>query len=928
MYVMQAALRAGRTSWPARLAYAAVCTVLGAVPVALTADAAAPPAAAESSFADAALRGYFAGNGLLQRGLWALAEGEYRGFLAAHPAHEKAPLARYGLAVSLFRQGKPAEALVELNAPRAGAEVPFPAEAATMAGQCHLSAQAYDEAAAAFDEVRRTHPDHELADEAAAGACEALYLGRRFAEALVRCGELVTRFPGSPLRERGGWFAGLAATASGDYTAAAAHLTAVIEQYPSGEFAGRARYQRARVRFEQGNYEAALADFQAVAGESATGEDAAYWIAKCRLRLGDSAGAARLLEEVAAGGAAEGRPTVLYDRAVAQIRSGGAEAGVASLREFLVRFPTHELAPPARRLLGMTLYGQERFTEAEEALLEGLTAVEFGPETHVCHFALGDISFAREDWPAAERHLRAFLEGGADASPADEALLKLGLAQARQGRHDDALASFGRLLERFTDSPHRLQALFERGQSLLAQERWDVAAETFERVLAEGGDSRFRPFALRSLAAIAMQRKDFSGAAERFAALGGDAGGNGGDLAYQRGVALLGAGRYAEANEVLTRFAEANPDHAQAPAALGQAAIARARQEQCDKALEAIELGARRFGGVAAFIARLDEALRPAVQYEQAWCLRKTGRTQDAATAYRAVLEAPGPGELRSHAALDLAALEMDARHFEPALPLLKAVLEGAAGDPPTARALREQAAYRAGLCSFELGRFNDAVGHFTRFLKEFPTASTAASAGLLCGESLLRMGRHAEAITPLSDVATRFANDPACGTVLLRLGECHAALQQWARSEEVLTDYLERFGGSEAWYQAQFGVGWARENQGRLEEAIRAYEVVVARHQGPTAARAQFQIGECLFAKKEFEAAARELLKADILYAYPEWSAAALFEAGRCFEAWGKPGEARQQFQAVVQRHGDSRWAGMARARLSQQSNSAIPGR
>ena len=106
------------------------------------------------------------------------------------------------------------------------------------------------------------------------------------------------------------------------------------------------------------------------------------------------------------------------------------------------------------------------------------------------------------------------------------------------------------------------------------------------------------------------------------------------------------------------------------------------------------------------------------------------------------------------------------------------------------------------------------------------------------------------------------------------------------------------------------------------------SYRDVVERHKGPTAARAQFQIGECLFAKKQYEEAAGALLKVDILYAYPEWSAAALFEAGRCFEKLTKLVEARKQFQRVVELHGDSEWARMARSRLEETSVAGLPGR
>ena len=98
--------------------------------------------------------------------------------------------------------------------------------------------------------------------------------------------------------------------------------------------------------------------------------------------------------------------------------------------------------------------------------------------------------------------------------------------------------------------------------------------------------------------------------------------------------------------------------------------------------------------------------------------------------------------------------------------------------------------------------------------------------------------------------------------------------------------------------------------------------------HQGPTAARAQFQIGECLFAENKFDDAARELIKVDILYAYPEWSAAALYEAGRCFEELSNPVDARRQFEKVVEHHQGTEWADLASGRLAEMSDSGLPGR
>ena len=230
--------------------------------------------------------------------------------------------------------------------------------------------------------------------------------------------------------------------------------------------------------------------------------------------------------------------------------------------------------------------------------------------------------------------------------------------------------------------------------------------------------------------------------------------------------------------------------------------------------------------------------------------------------------------------------------------------------------------------CEFELERYREAGEVLESFIAEFATSDLMASASYFCGEAMFRAGRNGQAAKHLKRVVKDFADDRVCGPSMLRLGECEASLQRWARSERVFGDYLDRFGDSEFSYQAQFGVGWAQENQGRFDEAVASYKRVAANHRGPTAARAQFQIGECLFASKRHADAVREYLKVDILYAYPEWSAAALYEAGRCFEKIVKPVEARAQFQQVIDEYGQTRWAKLAAERLAQVSAGPVPGR
>jgi len=1024
---------------------------------------------------DVVLRNYLSGNGMLNRGLYELAAAEYRQFLADHGDHEKAGVARYGLAVSLFRLGQFDEAVTELGPLQKLPEFEYSAEAWTIAGQCHLARGRHAAAVEAFHAVVERFGKHDLADDAAAGAIEALYADKKYDEAVTRCRAFVSQWPDGPLRERTAYFWALSAMGKADHSAAADLFERLLQMHPRGQFAeqaafllaqchqqnnaidkavgqyrqvlqqkggpyvadalanlgallyqkgqypeagevldqllerfpqspllAQARLHRGRVWFEQGQYDRAMEHFSRIAGAGGEfGDEAAYWTAKCQLRLGDSAGAAsRLGSAIAEFSASALIAEMTYDRAIALLRSGDAEDAIARLEDFRARFPEHELSADVLQLLAITEHQQRRFERSQvhcRAFLAQYPAHEFGPSleflgcendflsgryedavggcrTFLKHraddpqaakaklrlatalyrlqqfeeaepllvelaplagqhevycpalLALGDVYFQRGEWKSAEQRLNEYASTSMDLPFIDDALLKVGLSRQRQEQGEEALQAFDRLIERFGQSPHRLQALFERGQVLAGLKRLDEAVKAFEIVVAEGGDSRFAPHAWNHLAAIAAQRNDMQQAAALYARVAQSAPGaeTEADALFQQGQALMAGQQFAEAEKAYARFIGRFSAHPRTGEAGARMAIAVARQDRHADALEAI----MRLEGDPSAI--LEPALRVTLCYEKAWCYRALERLDEAVLAYRQVLAEPPVGALDLHAMLELAEIESAAKRLDAAAPLLRRLQEALATRSAEAPGdLVEQCTYRLGVCEFELQRFDEATKLFEEFISAYPKSALLASASFYCGDALIRTGRHERALPHLTRVVKEFTSDPAVPASLLRLGECYAVLQRWAASERAFAAYLEQSPGGEFWYQARFGLGWARENQQRYDEAVAAYQKVVERHQGPTAARAQFQIGQCLFAQQKHEDAVRELLKVDILYAYPEWSAAALYEAARCFERLGKTAEAKRHFQQVEEKYDQTEWAKLAGQRLSELSSSiSLPGR
>lgn len=532
---------------------------------------------------------------------------------------------------------------------------------------------------------------------------------------------------------------------------------------------------------------------------------------------------------------------------------------------------------------------------------------------------IGERRLAAEDWQGAQARFGELVELVHGGDGEGDALLRLGVARARGGKQAEAVEAFDKAIAVAKSTGCLLHARFEKGQSLVELGKQAEAGREFEAVIEgekKDGGSELTAASVRHLAAIASKGGDSKRAAE----LLGEIAGSDADAAISRGMALISMGNYGEAGEAFATFLREHGDHPRSGEARAMAAICLNREGRHEEAVAALE-EAERSG--------LKGATAGAVLYEKALALRALGKDDDAAKAYGELLGSHPEARLEAYAALDLSQVLSGKGDHEGALKLVERC-DAALGEAPPADVakLAPRSKYARGVCLLGMGRAKEAAGILEAVEKAGVETELAGPVRSALGEALLKCGRAADAVEVFAAAVDAGGDDAIVGGALLRLGEACAGAQLWKRSEEAYTRYLERFGTSELWFQARFGQGWARENEGRHDAAIEAYREVVDRHQGQTAARAQFQIGECLYAQKKHGEAAAELLKVDVLYAYPEWTAAALYEAGRCLLEMNKTAEAGKQFDEVMTRFPESSWAKLAKERKEAARPTAVPGK
>ena len=385
------------------------------------------------------------------------------------------------------------------------------------------------------------------------------------------------------------------------------------------------------------------------------------------------------------------------------------------------------------------------------------------------------------------------------------------------------------------------------------------------------------------------------------------------DATFQRGAALSEAKQYEPALASLNAYTTANPKGDHVGQAKRLAAAALTALDRHDEAATMLAALAGDAGGA-----------NDAVLYDLAWSHRAKKDNASASKAYEQLLAKFPESKLAPAARAELAEFLYADKKYDDAVKLLEAVV--AAPDKADPRTLAA-AQYRLGWCYDKLKQPEKAAVVFTTYAEKNPKDELSASALLQAGLSYASVGELPKAQASFKKMLADFPQNAQANIALLKLGQVQSDAMDYEGSLASLTQYLQKYPQDAYAYQAHFGVGWAHENRKQYAPARESYGKVIAAHNGETAARAQFQIGETFLAESKFEEAIPALLAVEDVYAYPKWAAKALFEAGRAFEELKQAEEAKAQYTAVVGKYEVSPEANLAQERLVALKGSASPG-
>ena len=804
---------------------------------------------------------------------------QYRRFIDAAPAARKAD-GQYSLGVALHKAGKHDEAIRELSRLAAddSKDNPYAAPARLQLGLVQLASGKTADARRTLQQVVGRDPDRRDAAAYAIAQCDIA--DRKWDAARSTLDDLATRQPPPANLPQVLLDRAVCAAELGMHEQAASELEQFLARHGDSPQSDEARYRQAYSLHKLGKYDASRAAGQRVAAkkDSPFAPFAAELDAENLFLLANYGDAGKAFEQLAQQSKEDDR-RLRFELRRAQCRyfAGDYPGATALLSPLAQQDPVaqREELQPALFLLGDALLQQGKNADAVEPL---------------------------------ERYVRALRVSGKGKPEARvEAQFKLGLAQLRAANTDAADRTFAEVASAGpAESPWVQRALFERGQLLYKAKKPDGAADALARVVKSSAPDELAAPAKYLLGWIDFDAKRYEPAAAKWKdvvdqhpkhALASDA-------AFQRGVALKEAQQHDAAlaafNDYLAKFS-------------GGPHAARARQ------LAAAELAAlNRPDEAEAMLATLasdTQAVTDAVLYDLAWAQRAKKDPKAATETYRRLIAKFGTGKLAPAARAELAELLYADNNYSEAAQLLEAVVADDKADEKTLLAAR----YRLGWCYEKLGQKDRAAATLASFAEKHGDSELAASALLQAGLSYAADGRLDNAERSLKQMLDKFPSHKQASVALLKLGEVQAEAKDFDASQQTFQQFLDRYSSDPLAYRARFGIGWALENRKRFDEARQAYEKVIAATNTETAARAQFQIGETWLAEEKFDQAVAALLAVEDVYAYPQWSARALLEAGRTFEQMKQPDQAKAQYKVVTEKYKDAPEAAAAGERLRE---------
>jgi TolA-binding protein len=599
-------------------------------------------------------------------------------------------------------------------------------------------------------------------------------------------------------------------------------------------------------------------------------------------------------------------PDVLYVAAESQLQLGKLDPAEKLYAELLQKYPQHADSETWKVRHALAAFLQKKYAEVV-ALLTPIPAELHTPEAVAeAQYLLGTSQLELGQFAAAAAALEASLKADAKRAQADETRLNLAEAYRQQKQFDKAQSGLRRLLADYPQSRLLQRAQFRLGEYAYAAGDYQVAAREYQQLLKQWPKGPTAAGAWYGLGWARLNLGDYEGAQEAIDKL----------IENDPHDKLVPRGRYARgmARQQLQKFQPAIEDLQ----AFLSGTVPPAERSDARYVLALCQSGANQAAQAAATLATLlkedpQYAAADKVLYEWAWAEKSQAKEKEAAALFARLAADYPHSPMAAESLYSAAEYAYQQADFPAAAVKYQAAMEKAG-----TTALGEKAAHRLGWCYYRLEQWEKARAALHHQRETWPTGAMAANGTYLEAECLFRLNQFAEALKTYELVNKPTGKDFALLT-LLHGAQAAGNVKQWAKDLSLLNQAVRQFPDSPYLPEILCEQGWAQQNLGKPDEAIRLYEQVIATANNDLPARAQFLIGQVQARQKQPAEAVKSFFKVVYGYSYPKWQAQALLEAAHCLETLHKTPEAIKQYRALIAQYPHSDQAPLAKGRLKE---------
>ena len=617
-------------------------------------------------------------------------------------------------------------------------------------------------------------------------------------------------------------------------------------------------------------------------------------------------------------------PDVKYVAAECNLQLKKYPEAEAGYKEIIAASPQHADADLWRVRLGLISYLQMKYPETVAALSPVVATLKSPDLAAEAQFLIGASLFHTDKFAEAEKALAASVAANPKWRQTDEAMLLTARAQKKLNKVPEAKATIAKLIADFPASGLIDQAHYRLGEFAYGADDFKTALEEYEVVVTKTPDSAFAPYALYGKAWSQLKTKQFAPAAEVFTALLTKYPTHqlATDSYLGRAISRRQAGMLPGAVEDLDAYLKSNPELEKKSDALyekGLALVALKKYPEALATLDALLKENAKYAGA-------DKVL-----YEAGWAVKSQDKHAEAVPYFAQLAKEHPASPLAAEALFHVGEDQYDKKDYAQAA----ATYAACAGKNPGGD-LGEKALYKLGWAHFQQKQFAEAQKQFDAQAAAFAAGPLVGDAVFMKAECLFRQEKYKEALPAYEAAAKVKASAPAMEVLtLLHGGQSASQEKQWEKSIELLSQVIKKFPENALVPEATYELGWAKQNSGQADEALKDYETAATKSRDQVGARARFMMGEVYFEKKQHAEAVREFQRAMFGYGAEtaaaetkNWQAKSGYEAGRCTEvrigtekdAAAKAkliADAKRFYTFVVEKHPTHELAAEAKKRL-----------